>query len=194
MAENGKQRNDEDLIGEVARKDHDAFRNLYGRYQGKVFGLVYRYIGNQGVAEDLVQEIFLKVYRSAGKFRPKAKFSTWLYKLVANHCLNYQRYVRARPSGSITDSETEERRNHSSTQAVDPVDPETALYEKERRSAVRKAVDSLPERQRMAVVLQRFEGLSYGEIAEVMDCSVKAVESLLQRAMEELRDSLKKYC
>jgi RNA polymerase sigma-70 factor (ECF subfamily) len=185
---------DEALITAIAKKDHDAFRVLIERYQGKVLGSIYRYVGNRNIAEDLAQDIFIKVYKSAGRYQPKAKFSTWLFKLVVNHCINYQRHLKKDPFGKLKYIEEPLGDSDYITASVlENKDPETILSQKERITFLRKAINSLPERQKMAVILQRFEGLSYAEIGEIMGCSVKAVESLLQRAMVTLKESLTPY-
>ena len=177
---------DEELIAAVAGKDHGAFRILVERYQGKVLSSIYRYGGDSNGAEDLAQDIFLKVYRSAGRYKPTAKFSTWLFKVVVNHCINhFQRTRKSRLDTAI--SEESIRNDCGGESLVEAKNPETSASEKERAFLLREAVDRLPGKQRMAILLQRFEGSSYAEISRIMGCSEKAVESLLQRALVSLR-------
>ncbi|KPK62778.1 hypothetical protein AMJ83_09860 [candidate division WOR_3 bacterium SM23_42] len=175
---------DELLIKQVGQGDEHAFERLVHKYEQAVFNTIYRYIGNQDDVEDLAQEIFIKVWRNAKKFKGKSKFSTWLYRITANHCLNYR---RKRKHGSISLDELTE---HGKTPNALKVEPD---WEQKRRvESVRKAVDELPERQRMALVLAQYEGRSYKEIAEIMKVSLSSVESLIFRARSHLREKLAK--
>ena len=132
----------------------------------------------------MAQEIFIKVWRNAKKFKGKSKFSTWLYRITANHCLNYRR--RRKSANVSLDDLTE----HGRTPDALKVEPD---WEQKRQiELVRKAVNELPERQRMALVLAQYEGRSYKEIAEIMKVSVSSVESLIFRARGQLRKKLAK--
>ncbi|MCX5885711.1 MAG: RNA polymerase sigma factor [Proteobacteria bacterium] len=192
--ENKQTWTDEALVSAVAQKDRDAFKILFERYIGKVQGLVFRYERNPEVAEELVQDIFLKLYESAGRYRPNAKFSTWFFKVAVNQCLNYRHHVKKVffDEGRDFDATLNEY-SYRTKSGQTTENPETIISQKERSTQLREAIDSLPERQKVALILQRFEGLSYAEISEIMGCSVKAVESLLQRAMTTLKESLKAY-
>ena len=173
---------EEELLKLVARGDEKAFEQLVNKYEQAVFSTIYRYIGNRDDVEDLAQEIFLKVWRNAKKFKGKSKFSTWLYRIVVNHCINYQR---------------KHKRKHVSLDELTDkgITPEsmkvTPDWEQKRRvELVRNAVSELPERQRMALVLSQFEGRSYREVAEIMKVSLSAVESLIFRGRSSLREKL----
>jgi RNA polymerase sigma-70 factor (ECF subfamily) len=190
--EDRKGLSDEDLMAAVARGDHGAFRILVERYQGKVHGIIYRYGGNPRIAEDLAQDVFLKIYKSAKSYEPRSKFSTWMYRIVANHCINYRRALKADPLEKATKEIGPAQEDVLPGTAADrdrPA-PDTIFDDRQRSVLVRQAVDALPDRQKMAITLKRFEGLSYAEIAEAMGCSVKAVDSLIQRAMITLRELL----
>ena len=174
---------DERLIALTAHGDEQAFERIMQKYQQAVFNTIYRYTGSRDDVQDLAQEIFIKVWRNAAKFKGKSKFSTWLYRIVANHCINYR---RRRRKDHVSLDEMAEKGQTPEALRVEP-DWEaryTAEY-------VRKAVDELPDRQRMALVLSQFEGRSYKEIAEIMKVSLSSVESLIFRARSRLKQKLK---
>jgi RNA polymerase sigma-70 factor (ECF subfamily) len=172
------------LIKLIAEGDEKAFEQIVFKYQQAVFNTIYRYTGNQDDVQDLAQEIFIKVWRNAAKFKGKSKFSTWLYRIVVNHCINYQR--KKKHKHTSLDELTEKGITPESLKVV----PD---WEQKRRvELIRKAVDDLPERQRMALVLSQYEGRSYKEIAEIMKVSVSSVESLIFRARSALRVKLAK--
>lgn len=147
-------------------------------YESKVLSTTYRYVGDATAARDLTQEIFVKVWLRASSFKHEALFSTWLYRIVVNHCINFQSTRKKRQMESLNEN----------------VAGEGILadrFDEERRARhLREAVAKLPERQRMALILAKFEGKSYVEIAGLMRVSVSSVESLLFRAREGLRKML----
>ncbi len=173
---------DAHLIKLVAGGDEQAFEQLVQKYQPAVFNTIYRYIGNPDDVQDLAQEIFIKVWQNAGKFKGKSKFSTWLYRIVVNHCINYHRKNK-RKHVSL-DVLTEQGKTPESFK----VEPD--WEQRQKVELVRKAVDELPERQRMALVLSQYEEKSYKEIAEIMKVSLSSVESLIFRARSALRVKL----
>lgn len=173
---------DAQVIELIAKGDEQAFEQLVHKYQQAVFNTIYRYIGNQDDVQDLAQEIFIKVWRNAGKFKGKSKFSTWLYRIVVNHCINYRRKNKRK---YVSLDELTEQGKTPESLKVEP-DPE----QRRKVELVRKAVDELPERQRMALVLAQFEEKSYKEIAEIMNVSLSSVESLIFRARSALRVKL----
>jgi RNA polymerase sigma-70 factor (ECF subfamily) len=185
---------DAQLMAGTARGETGAFEQLVRRHQRRVFNLVYRSVGNVSDAEDLVQEVFLRVYRAADRYRPTARFTTWLYRVTANVVINWLRR-RERQPVELTRVLGRSEDEATSTVLVDPA-KETSLEgltREELRAEVRRAVESLPPNQRLAVLLFRFEGLSYQEIAETLACSVMAVKSLLSRARDNLRHRLARY-
>jgi RNA polymerase sigma-70 factor (ECF subfamily) len=175
---------DEQLITKVAKGDEQAFEQLVHKYQQAVFSTIYRYVGNSEDVQDLAQEIFMKVWRSAAKFKHKSKFSTWLYRIIANHCINYRRKNIHRHAS------LDEMAEQGQTPDALIVEPD--WKQKREVDLVRKAVAELPERQRIALILAQFEGRSYKEIADIMKVSVSSVESLLFRARSALKDKLAK--
>ena len=178
------------LMQAFQRGDESAFETLVDRHRERVFRLACRYLGDVNAAEDLAQETFLRVYRSKLSWRPEAKFTTWLYRVTANACLNELRARRVRKAVETTapaDRGGEVREDQPDLAAVDPA---AAAAKGEVAVRVRAAVDALPEDQRMAVLLSKYEGLSYRELADAMDRSVPAVKSLLVRARDNLRKTL----
>lgn len=176
----------------IARGDEEAFRSLVGRYERQILNLAYRYCGDVQESRDLAQEIFLKVFLNAGRWRPRARFSSWLFRVAVNHCLNHSRRKAREPLFSTTrlDSPSCKESEQGPDRIWGPEDSQQHSAERERALRVRQAVLSLPPRQRLALILHRYHGFSYREIADHMECSQGAVESLLVRAMDRLRDSL----
>ena len=169
--------------------DEKAFEALVERHQTRVYHLAYRFLGNAEDAQDAAQEAFVKVYQARKTYQPYARFTTWLYTIVKNTCL--KALARARPTVSL-DEDMGTGEGAMPRQVADPNMPTPAetLRRKEQAELVRRAVDSLPEPQRLAVLLSRFEGMSYEEIAGVLGCSAKAVKSMLHRARLALRERL----
>jgi RNA polymerase sigma-70 factor (ECF subfamily) len=175
------------------RGDDAAYEELVRRNYRRILNLAYRFIGSREDADDLAQEVCLGVYKARQSYRPTARFSTWLYKNTLNLCLNYNRSMRLRRTLSLVgadESGEETPRDLPDEREGLPFDE---LERKELQEKVREAVESLPPNQRAAVLLSRFEKLSYKEIADVMDLSVQAVKSLLSRAKENLRYKLAFY-
>ena len=158
----------------------DALGALVRRHQQNIQALAYRTLGRWDLAEDVAQEVFLRVYRSAGKYQPKAKVSTWLYRIAVNLCLDVMRRSK-RALGALS--------KDANLPAQSVPDP---LETSERVEIIRQAVADLPDRQKTVLNLHRYEGLSHKDIAEVTGWSQPAVESLLVRAYANLRKSLSK--
>lgn len=182
----------EDIMAHVADGDKSAFSVLIDRHKNIVFACIYRFLGNQDEAHDLAQEVFLRVWRFANKYQPTSSFTTWLYTLTANVCKTevqsgWRRHIKL--FGSLWPSADAANDACPEPLGVAP-SPEEAALEGEQHRLVRAAIQSLSSKQRLALVLSRYEGLSYKEIATVLDCSVPAVESLLARAKDTLRKKL----
>jgi len=176
---------DSELMMAVADNDKDAFKEIMQRYQARVYRLVYRFTSDEEITKELTQDIFLKLYKAAGSYSPDAQFFTWLYRIVTNYCINFTRKKKRDPLHH-TDETLDEK--NSVVYGGSGHNNQLSTLEKEERAVlVRKALDSLPERQRMAIVLLRFEGLGYREISKAMGCSVSAVESLIYRGMDALK-------
>jgi RNA polymerase sigma-70 factor (ECF subfamily) len=164
--------------------DRDAWRELYGRYREFAFRAAFRFLGSEAEARDVAQDVFVSLFSKARDFRPEGKFSTYLWRVVANRCLNERARARNRVDSSGAQAEAE-RVPESSERA-----PDSELERRQLQQRVQRAILELPERQRMAVVLSRYEGLSYEEIALALECSISSVESLLFRARQNLARSL----
>ena len=169
---------DEALMSAVSAGDIGALGRLVERHQGRALRLARRITGTQDAAEDIVQEAFLRVYGAADRYRPSARFTTWLHRIVVNLCWDHRR--RWRPAGELTAAEPERS----------PSDPTACLADAEMRAAVRRAVAALPARQRLAVVLHRFDGRTMREVADLTGWSESAAESCLVRAYRQLRRDL----
>jgi len=188
----GSKEDDEDvrLMRLVGTGDTQAFEELIERHQSLVAGTVARMLGSNSEVEDIAQQVFIRVWKSAGRYTPRAKFTTWLLKITRNLVFNELRRTRRRAYVPIqTESEAEEIPLKDETSPM----PDASLLENELQEAIEKAITELPERQRMALVLRRYEELNYEQIAEILDLSVPAVKSILFRARAELRARLSKY-
>jgi RNA polymerase sigma-70 factor (family 1) len=177
------------LMGLVSGGDTGAFEQLVERHQRLVVGTVSRMLGNNSEAEDIAQQVFVRVWKSANRYVPRAKFTTWLLKITRNLVFNELRR-RSRHAQVPLQTELEEERPIRDERGVAP---DASLLERELQEAIDAAIARLPETQRMAVILRRYEELSYEEIAETLEQSVSAVKSLLFRARTELRESLQRY-
>jgi RNA polymerase sigma-70 factor (ECF subfamily) len=175
--------------------DRDAFAELVERYQHRLVGIMYHLVGSHDEAEDLAQEVFLRIYRTRQKYTPKAKFGTWLFTIANNLALNVLRDRKRKPRVPLATTETGVQGVRPEEQlAVDKAPPPGyELQHGELVGVIRKALDDLNERQKMAIVLNKFEDMGYEEIADVMGLSSKAVKSLLSRARGKLRAALLPY-
>ena len=170
--------------------DTVAFEQLVERHQTLVAGTVARMLGSNSDVEDIAQQVFIRVWKSAGRYVARAKFTTWLLKITRNLVFNEMRRAKRHPHVPMQiEPEAEEIPLKDEATAT----PDAILLEAELQGAIEKAIALLPETQRMALVLRRYEELSYEEIADVLDLSVPAVKSLLFRARTELRERLKDY-
>lgn len=178
------------LMRLVAGGDTSAFEKVIERHQALVAGTAARMLGSNSDVEDIAQQVFIRVWKSARRYVPRAKFTTWLLKITRNLVFNELRRARRRAQVPLqSDPAAEEIPLKDETNPA----PDASLLENELRQAIEEAIMQLPESQRMALVLRRYEQLSYEEIAEVLDLSVPAVKSVLFRARTELRSRLSKY-
>lgn len=178
------------LMRLVSSGDMVAFERLVERHQALVAGTVGRMLGDNSEVEDLAQQVFLRVWKSASRYVPRAKFTTWLLKITRNLVFNE---LRRRKRHATTPLQTEAGGEEMQLKDKESRTPDAMLLEGELQRAIDAAISELPETQRMAVILRRYEELSYEEIAEVLDQSVSAVKSLLFRARTALRVTLSSY-
>ena len=178
------------LMGLAAAGDMAAFEQLVERHQRMVIGTVGRMLGTNSDAEDIAQQVFVRVWKNVKRYEPRAKFTTWLLKITRNLVFNELRRRSRHPAVPLQSETDEEERPLKDEHAVSP---DATLLEHELQEAVDAAIAQLPETQRMAVILRRYQELSYEEIAQTLDQSVSAVKSLLFRARTELRENLKHY-
>lgn len=183
------------LMLRVREDDAVAFEELMRRYQNRVVAVIAHQIGRRDLAEDLAQDVFLRVYRARKRYVPGAKFSTWLFTIVNNVASNHLRTLSRRKEVSASPAPGDTGANPLELSAADAsaLMPTRQADSAELRDAVQRAVATLNERQRIAVLLAKFEGLSYIEIGEVLDMTPQAIKSLLSRARGKLREVLQPY-
>ncbi|MFT4798193.1 MAG: RNA polymerase sigma-70 factor (ECF subfamily) [Candidatus Azotimanducaceae bacterium] len=179
---------DKQLVERVQRGDKRAFDLLVLKYQHRIVGLVGRYLRDQDEVQDVAQEAFIKAYRALPRFRGDSAFYTWLYRIAINTAKNHLVSRSRRPPDSDVDVDMEEGSYHESLS--DMVNPENSLATDQLEAVVYKAIDDLAEDLKVAVTLREFEGLSYEEIAEVMDCPVGTVRSRIFRAREAIEKKI----
>jgi RNA polymerase sigma-70 factor (ECF subfamily) len=171
-----------------------GFDFLILKYRKPIIHFMYRMVHNQAVAEELAQEVFLRVYRSRETYRAEARFSTWLYRIATNLGVNYARDTRHERMASTVYLDEADTETGTTPDVADTTpDVETRLLRQERLNAIREHVMSLPERQRMAVLMHKYEGMDYKQIGDVLKLSESATKSLLFRAYQTLREKLKDF-
>ena len=179
-------------MARIKQGDTDALRLLIEAHQHRVIGTVAKMLGDDGDAEDISQQVFIRVWRSATRYEPTAKFTTWLFKITRNLVFNELRRRKRHPTRSLDatldDDDRPLQMPDPGTKAAD-----TALLDDEMQAAIQKAIEELPEVQRMAIVLRRYDDIPYEDIGEILGLSVPAVKSVLFRARTELREKLKRY-
>jgi RNA polymerase sigma-70 factor, ECF subfamily len=178
----------------VAAGDEASFNFLVEKYHRPMIHFLFRMVRNQAVAEELAQEVFLRVYRARDSYRAEARFTTWLYRIATNLAVNYARDTRHERSAQTVylDAPDEETGTTPDLADDDPTVEQRMLRE-ERMAAIRSHVMALPERQRMAVLMHKYQGMDYRQIGEVLKLSESATKSLLFRAYQTLREKLKDF-
>lgn len=184
------------LITEIqVKNDLTAFTRLMNKYKKVIFNFCLRYTGNREDAEDAAQEVFIKLYKNINSFRGDSKFSTWLYRLTVNTCLNYLRWrktKRAEEMIGIHNDDTDEEM--SSLEIKDPADdPEKILINKELGEVIRKSIFKLKKRQKTVLILKDFMGKSYEEISAIMEINIGTVKSTLSRGRLNVANQIKEY-
>lgn len=171
-----------------------GFDHLLQKYRRPIVNFMYRMVHNQAVAEELAQEVFLRVYRSRETYRAEARFSTWLYRIATNLAINYARDTRHERTASTVYLDQANPETGTTPDLADTVPgAEDSLLRRERFNAIRRHVLALPERQRMAVLMHKYEGMDYRQIGDVLKLSESATKSLLFRAYQSLRETLKEF-
>ena len=178
----------------VAAGDDSGFNYLVEKYHRPMIHFLFRMVHNQAVAEELAQEVFLRVYRSRESYRAEAKFTTWLYRIATNLAVNHARDTRhERAAQNVYLDAPDEETGTTPDVADDEPSVEQRLVRDERMAAIRKHVMALPERQRMAVLMHKYQGMDYRQIGEVLKLSESATKSLLFRAYQTLREKLREF-
>jgi RNA polymerase sigma-70 factor (ECF subfamily) len=178
----------------VAAGDEAGFSYLVEKYHRPILHFLFRMVRNQAIAEELAQEAFLRVYRSRQSYRAEARFTTWLYRIATNLAVNHARdNRRERAAQSVSLDAPDEQTGMTLEVAGDEPSAEQSLLREERMKAIRRHVMALPERQRMAVLMHKYQGMDYREIGQVLKLSESATKSLLFRAYQTLRERLKDF-
>lgn len=178
-------------MARIKHGDTDALRLLIETHQHRVIGTVAKMLGDDGDAEDIAQQVFIRIWKSAVRYEPTAKFTTWLFKITRNLVFNELRRRKRHPARSLDACGEDDR----PMQTADPQakGPDDALLDAEMQAAIQRSIEELPEIQRMAVILRRYDDIPYEDIGEILGLSVPAVKSVLFRARTELREKLKRY-
>jgi RNA polymerase sigma-70 factor (ECF subfamily) len=185
---------DAEVMLRVKAGDQSAFEYLVQKYRRPIVNFMYRMAHNAAVAEDLAQEVFLRVYRSRASYEASAKFTTWLYRIATNLAANHARDTRhERPETMVSLDAPDDNTGMTLDVPDDTMTAEETLLRRERLVAIRQRVQALPERQRVAVVMHKYQQMDYHQIAEVLKLSESATKSLLFRAYETLRVQLKEF-
>jgi RNA polymerase sigma-70 factor, ECF subfamily len=185
---------DAEVMLRVKAGDEPAFDYLVQKYRRPMVNFMYRMAHNAAAAEDLAQEVFLRVYRSRSSYEASAKFTTWLYRIATNLAVNHARDTRhERPESMISLDEPDEETGTTMDLPDTSLSVEEKLVRQERLQAIRQRVESLPERQRLAVIMHKYQQMDYKQIGEVLKLSESATKSLLFRAYETLRQQLKEF-
>ena len=185
---------DSAIMLELRAGNMSGFDYLIQKYRKPIINFMYRMVHNQAVAEELAQEVFLRVYRSRETYRAEARFSTWLYRIATNLGVNHARDTRhERNASTVYLDETDPETGTTPDVADTTPGAEAAMLRRERLNAIREHVLALPERQRMAVLMHKYEGMDYRQIGDVLKLSESATKSLLFRAYQTLREKLKEF-
>ncbi len=190
----GEGLSDADIMLRVKSGDQSAFEYLVEKYRRPMVNFMYRMAHNSAAAEDLAQEVFLRVYRSREGYEASAKFTTWLYRIATNLAMNHARDTRnERPEKTVSLDEPDEETGLAMDVPDSTLSAEQAILRRERLAAIRQRVQALPERQRLAVLMHKYQQMDYKQIGEVLKLSESATKSLLFRAYETLREQLKEF-
>jgi len=185
---------DAEIMLRAKAGDESAFEYLVHKYRRAMVSFMFRMSHNAAVAEDLAQEVFLRVYRSRSSYEASAKFTTWLYRIATNLAVNHARDTRhERPENLVSLDEPDQETGSTMDVADGSLTAEEVIVRRQRMAAIRKKVQALPERQKMAVIMHKYQQMDYRQIADVLKLSESATKSLLFRAYETLREQLKEF-
>jgi RNA polymerase sigma-70 factor (ECF subfamily) len=187
-------RSDAEIMLQVKAGDDSAFEYLVQKYRRPMMNFMFRMAHSSAAAEDLAQEVFLRVYRSRESYEASAKFTTWLYRIATNLAVNHARDTRhERPENTVSLDEPDEESGRTLDLPDRGPSAEETMVQRERVAAIRRRVQALPERQRIAVVMHKYQQMEYRQIGDVLRLSESATKSLLFRAYETLREQLKEF-
>jgi len=183
---------DIELMLSFQKGEKSCFEKILEKYEKPLINFIFRTIGDRWAAEDLTQEVFLRIYRSAATYKPLAKFSTWLYKIATDICIDYQRKNKHKHEFVSLDNPvtTEEEEIKREIPDQSTVAPDISIDKKQISEIIQSALFSLPTNQRLALTLRIYENKSYQEISKILGCSISGVESLLFRARQNLKQKL----
>jgi RNA polymerase sigma-70 factor (ECF subfamily) len=190
----GTELSDAEVMLRVKAGDDAAFNYLVQKYRRAMISFMFRMAHNSAAAEDLAQEVFLRVYRSRGNYEASAKFTTWLYRIATNLAVNHARDTRhERPDAQVSLDEPDTETGKTVDVPDTSLSVEENIMRRERMAAIRQKVEALPERQKLAVLMHKYQQMDYKQIAEVLKLSESATKSLLFRAYETLREQLREF-
>ena len=193
MRDEPDEKANEDLMGSVRIGNKYAFEVLIHRHQRSVLNFIFRFLGNRTDAEDLTQEVFFRVWKAAGTYKPDAKFTTWLYRIATNLCINRQHAIRIRRlfvQSRIQEQIQDSKDSSIIGESAEILSPEDRIIDSEQSTRLLNAINELPTSQRVAIVLRIYDEMSYQEIAQIMGRSISSVDSLLIRAKKNLHKKL----
>jgi len=175
--------------------DEEAFRELFEKHARAIVNFAYHFVGSQTRAEELAQDVFLQIYRAGPRYEPQAKFTTWLYRIATNACLNEVRRPEHRYKKRPLEYQPDDRSKRTEIAFADPraVPGDDALAGRQLEAKIREVLAKLPENQKAALVMSRVEGMSYREVAEALECSESAIKSLVFRATATMRKELAEF-
>jgi len=195
IASSGNERkpSDEQLMQELSDGSHEAFDTLLSRYETPVITFCYAFMRNREAAEDLAQETFMRVFRNAKRYQPVAKFTTWLYRIAANLCINELKKGKLRQNLSLDESAGPDPEGTKIIERIasDQGSPLNEVEKHEAQKLIGKAIDHLPDDQRHTLVMVEYHHLQYQEIAEILGVTVSAIKMRVKRARETLKETLK---
>jgi RNA polymerase sigma-70 factor (ECF subfamily) len=186
---------DVQLMLRVREGDAAAFRELFDKHNRSIVNFAYHFVGSRQRAEEIAQDVFLQIYRAAGRYEPTAKFTTWLYRIATNACLNEVRRPEHRHPRRPLEHDPDDERKRSEIAFADPtaVPGDSALAGRQLEAKIREVLEALPPNQRAALLMSRVDGMSYLEVAEALETTESAVKSLVFRATATMRKELAEF-